>query len=131
MKPSALLFIFIQMIKCLLFIVYEGICMATGDEDAFCFSHLQPVLSVCRETHASVCSVCGLSGRGSQDHLHQMQVPVGWQLAPAGHHVHLRHPGCLSLLSGWYQLGSEGAVVDTGLLPPRYFRELKAAWWLP
>lgn len=89
------------------------------------------VLSVCRETHASVCSVCGLSGRGSQDHLHQMQVPVGWQLAPAGHHVHLRHPGCLSLLSGWYQLGSEGAVVDTGLLPPRYFRELKAAWWLP
>lgn len=58
------------------------------------------VFSVCRETHASVCSVCGLPGRGSQDHLHQVQVTVGWQLAPAGHHVHLRHPGCLSLLSG-------------------------------
>lgn len=65
---------------------------------------LSLVLSVCRETHASVCSVCGLPGRGSQDCLHQVQVPVGWQLAPAGYHVHLRHPGCLSLLSGWYQL---------------------------
>lgn len=48
MMESALLFIFIQLIKCLLFVVYEGICIATGDKDAFHHSH----------PHSALCFLC-------------------------------------------------------------------------
>ena len=54
---SALLFIFIQLIKCLLFVVYEGICIATGDEDAFHHSHPQPC-AFCVQGDSCICMQC-------------------------------------------------------------------------
>ncbi|KAL7388394.1 hypothetical protein ABVT39_012962 [Epinephelus coioides] len=57
-----------------------------------------------RQVNAPLRHLCGLSRRRPQDCLHQVQITLGWELAPTGHHVHLRYTGCFTLLPGSPQL---------------------------
>ncbi|XP_023270861.1 headcase protein homolog isoform X2 [Seriola lalandi dorsalis] len=57
-----------------------------------------------RQVNAPVRHLCGLSRRRPQDRLHQVQVTLGRELASTGHHVHLRHTGCFTVLPGSSQL---------------------------
>lgn len=53
-----------------------------------------------RQVNAPLRHLRGLFRRRPQDRLHQVQVTLGRELAPAGHHVHLRYIGCVALLPG-------------------------------
>lgn len=53
-----------------------------------------------RQIDALVRHLRRLFRRRPQDRLHQVQVTLGWELAPAGHHVHVRHTGCFAVLPG-------------------------------
>lgn len=53
-----------------------------------------------READAPLRHLCGLPWRSAQNRVYQVQVQVGWKLAPAGHDVHVRHIGRVPVLPG-------------------------------